>query len=415
VANNIGQWVCCQLGAREHYAIPRVLFNRQLLAHLLTDAWVRPGTVLGAFGNGLAGRFHDGLSQGPVQSWNWRLLTFEMQARGRGLSGWPLIIARNRWFQRRAMAFLRENLESLNAPVPAIFCFSYAAREIFEFAKHRGWKTVLGQIDPGPVEEQAVAKEVGCRPTLAGYWNTPPAEYWDDWRKECDLADRIIVNSLWSKACLAEADVDDSKLIVVPLAYEMPVISDRRSGMGWERLYPDRFTDERRLRVLFLGQINLRKGMARILDAVRLLESEPIEFDFVGPIQITIPPEIASHPKLRWLGPVPRSQTAKFYRNADIFLFPTLSDGFGLTQLEAMAHKLPVIASRRCGSVVRDGVNGWVLEEPTPEAIANALRFCISNPERLRALSTAAKVEERYSLNDLADSFQALTQNLSKT
>ena len=54
---------------------------------------------------------------------------------------------------------------------------------------------------------------------------------------------------------------------------------------------------------------------------------------------------------------------SKFYKEADVFILPTLSDGFGLTQLEAQSWKLPVIASRHCGEVVRDGENGVVLEE----------------------------------------------------
>jgi glycosyltransferase involved in cell wall biosynthesis len=49
--------------------------------------------------------------------------------------------------------------------------------------------------------------------------------------------------------------------------------------------------------------------------------------------------------------------TDAFYERADLFLFPTLSDGFGLTNLEAQAWSLPIVASRFCGEVVRDGVN----------------------------------------------------------
>ena len=66
--------------------------------------------------------------------------------------------------------------------------------------------------------------------------------------------------------------------------------------------------------------------------------------------------------------PVTRKQAAEFYRDADVFILPTLSDGFAITQLEAQAHGLPVIASKNCGKVVENGVNGIILDEPSGHA-----------------------------------------------
>ena len=122
--------------------------------------------------------------------------------------------------------------------------------------------------------------------------------------------------------------------------------------------------------MLFLGQINLRKGIGPLLDAIRLLRGEPIEVSLVGPIQISIPSDLRDDPQVRWVGPVPHEHTARFYRDADVFLFPTFSDGFGLTQLEAQAWKLPIVATKFCGNVVEDGRNGWLLPEVSPCAIA---------------------------------------------
>ena len=84
-----------------------------------------------------------------------------------------------------------------------------------------------------------------------------------------------------------------------------------------------------------------------------------------------------------------------------MFILPTLSDGFALTQLEALAHRLPVIASRQCGEVVIDRVNGLLLEEPTAAAIEEALRFCLQNPDQLAQFSENATVGERFSLSFL--------------
>ena len=79
---------------------------------------------------------------------------------------------------------------------------------------------MLVQIDPGPEEERIVAEETARVPELAGQWQPAPAAYWDLWRQECELADRIVVNSEWSRDGLIGGGVSGDKISVVPLAYE---------------------------------------------------------------------------------------------------------------------------------------------------------------------------------------------------
>ena len=401
-------WICCQLGAREHYAIPRALHSSEALAKFVTDFWYPPGSISShilpsSLKQDLRGRYHPGLANANVENLNFSALTFKIISRIRGQSGWTKIMARNQWFQRKALRRLASYRLSAVGSQVILFAYSYAARDIFRVAKKRGWKTVLGQIDPGPVEEQIVAEEVAREPELGATWQPAPQEYWNLWREECELADRIVVNSDWSRTCLAKAGVNSSKLSVVPLAYEPPI-----TDTPITREYPARFTNERPLRVLFLGQINLRKGVGRLLKAIHVLEHEPIEFYFVGPVQISIPDSLRNDPRLHWLGSVSRNEVNKFYRNADLLVFPTLSDGFGLTQLEAQAHGLPVIASRCCGEVVKHGMNGLLLDESVAEAIVEALRFCLAHPGQLAAFSAASRIEERFSIDALSQNLLAL-------
>jgi len=187
--------------------------------------------------------------------------------------------------------------------------------------------------------------------------------------------------------------VPAEKIKVVPLAYDEPQAIE-----PFRREYPAVFTPSRPLRVLFLGQINLRKGIGPMLDAVRMLRGEPVEFWFVGPLHVSIPPDLRDDLQVRWIGSVPHEQTARFYREADIFMFPTFSDGFGLTQLEAVAWKLPIVATKFCGEVVEDGKNGWLLPEITPCAIATIIRRCRANPVRLQELSANSGRAERFDL-----------------
>jgi glycosyltransferase involved in cell wall biosynthesis len=406
--------LCCQLGAREHYAIPRALSRFDALGYLLADAWVPPSSFLAEVcrsGSKLGERFHSELRNARVKAFNASLIVFETLARARGLSGWTKIVARNRWFQRKVVSFLCSQSSTINYQ-PILLSYSYTALEPFHYAKTRAWKTLLLQIDPGPEEEAIVAEEVERVPQLAGGWQAAPPEYWALWREECNLADRIVVNSEWSRQALVRAGVPCEKVSIVPLAYEAAKGASHDSEAEWVRLYPARFTPERPLRVLFLGQINLRKGVARLLEAARVLRDEPVEFWMVGPAEIRNAAAIGEAGRVRWFGPVTREQAAEYYRSADVFILPTLSDGFALTQLEAQAHGLPIIASKFCGEVVESGRNGTILEEPTATCIAAAVRDCIANPDGLQKLAAASRVRDKFKIEALGQRLQELDATL---
>src|SRR6185369_8418997 len=132
-------WICCQLGAREHYAVPRALQRNGLLRQLITDLWINPS------------RFHPSLSSANVTGMNLGALAFEVRAKIRRMSDWALITRRNDWFQRSVVKQLSRDQDSAT-----VFAYSYAAEGIFRVARERGWRTVLGQIDPGPAEERIV-------------------------------------------------------------------------------------------------------------------------------------------------------------------------------------------------------------------------------------------------------------------
>ena len=115
---------------------------------------------------------------------------------------------------------------------------------------------------------------------------------------------------------------------------------------------------------------------------------------------------------MKWCGPETRSRAAEKFRTADVFILPTLSDGFAITQLEAQAHGLPIMASRFCGRVVESGRNGILLEEPSAACIAAAIRDCIADPSRLQILAAASRVGNEFTIDALAQRLQELGATL---
>ena len=384
---------------------------------MLTDAWAPfrpPLTWLSRLNTKrkLTNRYHPDLAGAPVKDFLWESLRFEAVQKIRRQAGWQGMLTRNSWFQRQIVDQLSRLDDRTLTPrgtrpsgPPILFSFCYVALEPLRYAKKRGWRTVLDQIDPGWFEENLVEEENRREPTLGRPGQRMPAALWEGWRQEAELADVILVNSPWSFEALRRMDVPAAKLRIVPLAYESA------TGTVPAKDYPAAFTVERPMRVLFLGQIMLRKGVARLLRAARRLP-ENIELWMVGPRFIGDDPELTANPRIRWLGTVGPRETNAYYRQADVFILPTLSDGFALTQLEAVAQRLPVIVSRHCGSVVRDGIDGLVLPDVGETDIENALRYCAADPGRLAAFSAAAHVREEFGLDALAENLLALERSL---
>jgi len=104
------QWICCQIGAREHYAIPRSLHQQGNLSHLITDAWITPHSPLNylpkklltslrdrvaeavghATGTALPNRFHRDLAQASTHAFTNSLIQLEIQQGLQNVRGWVL-------------------------------------------------------------------------------------------------------------------------------------------------------------------------------------------------------------------------------------------------------------------------------------------------------------------------------------
>lgn len=391
-------WTVCQIGARENYAVARALHRREALERLITDVWMPAGHPLARASAGLAERQHSEIPRSLVCAPTGQAVLREGRDRVMGRTGWAQIMGRNAWFQRAAVS----QLKRLTGSRPrTVFAYSYAAAEILAYAKQRGWQTVLGQIDPGPVEARLV-RDLYLQAGDHSHEFIPEA-YWDTWRRETALADTIVVNSPWSRDGLVSEGVPAEKIEILPLAYE-PVLS----SASWDP--PAGYTPDRPLRLLFLGQVTLRKGVDLVLEAMRRLPDLPLHLDVVGPVQIALPDWVASDPRITLHGGVPRSAVGAFYAKADLFLFPTRSDGFGLTQLEALSAGVPVIASARCGAVVEEGANGHILSELSAEALAEVLAGLVQSPASLTAWRSAAQLTDRFSLETLGDSLLHLTK-----
>jgi glycosyltransferase involved in cell wall biosynthesis len=408
MSSNLIQWTLIHKGCREHYAMPRILSKLEILNTIITDVWVPPMWQRLCPGS-LHSRWHAELQQSAVISFNGKILPRRLWERFSKGSWWQRIEAEDHRFQEMAAKVMKKQVK--NSPRGICFSYAYSGLEALRVAKKAGWKIVLGQIDPGPLEWEIVREASHQYANLEPPGEQPSEKYWQRWREETELADIIVANSEWSASLLKRQGLPEQKLRVIPLLYE------NEPSLSQPKEYPAKFSKARPLRILFLGRLCLRKGVPQLLDAVRGLGDESIELRLVGPLAMELPTWTKEDPwsrKIQVHPPVGGEGVNAAYDWADVFILPTLSDGFAITQLEALARRVPVIVSDRCASVVRHCENGWVLDEVTPEAIQESLQYVLRDPKELWRWSCSAEVPEICQKENLLQKYLALTEELSK-
>jgi glycosyltransferase involved in cell wall biosynthesis len=88
---------------------------------------------------------------------------------------------------------------------------------------------------------------------------------------------------------------------------------------------------------------------------------------------------------------VPRADIKKEFLAADVFVLPTIAEGSALVTYEALACGLPVITTPNCGSVVRDGIDGFIVPVRNVEALADAIERVVSDRTLRATLSANAR------------------------
>lgn len=397
-----------QLGARLHYAVPAVLAQAGMLQSLYTDAhagiggvrWLRP---LGGLPGGrgvrrlLARHLPTSIPKSKVRSWLWPSLQIEWlnlcRPKNRKLARyWHARHAGGHWLARRA---IEDNFGGANA----LYVHPCVSTDAVREAKRRGMFVVLEAISHpfNKFVERAEYERFG----LTG--PEPESELSDNlafFQAEAELADIILAASPYVKEGLVELGLNAEKIAVVPYGIETNFFHEPARPVHG--------------RVLYVGNIGYLKGIPHLAAAARALHAEGFrgEVRAVGPRdgRLMERPEFVG---LNYLGQVPRSEIKKEFLQADVFVFPTLSDGFGIVLLEALAAGLPVICTPNCAGIVRDGVDGFVVPVRNATALAARMRELVEDRALHDRMAHSARARSRdFTLDAYAARLQQVLARL---
>lgn len=226
--------------------------------------------------------------------------------------------------------------------------------------------------------------------------------------QEFELCDRIVVPSALSYRSFAQCGLGHKTVVVKP-AVDTEFFTPRQS--------PQRTL----FRVCFVGRVELAKGAGYLLQAWHRLALSNAELVMVGDVK----PEMQSllrtyaDSTVRMLGVLPPPAVRAYYRESDLFVFPSVNEGLAQVLLEAMSSGLPVVASDHSGAddLVTEGKDGFVVPVRDIDRLAEAIHWCCQHREQTEAMGCAAraKIEGQFTLEHYNQRQIALYRSLVET
>lgn len=204
-------------------------------------------------------------------------------------------------------------------------------------------------------------------------------------QKEFEFADFILVPSAFVyKTFLAEG-IKASKLRIIPY------------GANIDQFHLKSKKDNI-FRIIFVGAMTIGKGVNYLLKAYKELRLPDSELLLIGRPASHIQPILKQYEGyFKHISMVPHKFINDHYSNSSIFVLPSLIEGSALVVYEAMACGLPVIVTENCGSIARDGKDGFVIPIRDVEALKERIRFFYENEEaRIEMGKSARKHIKQY-------------------
>ena len=250
-------------------------------------------------------------------------------------------------------------------------------------AERRGLSTVL-EITLPPSTNPIVAAE-HRKLGLEAVPNEPSPAF----LRELKRTQYVVAQSRFSALSAMEYGVEPGGIFQMPLGVDIAQFRPAEEPHG-----------DRPFRALFTGQMTIRKGIHHLLEAWSQAARGDDELLFAGyprePYALDLVRRASG--RHRYLGFVPHARLQDVYRQADIFVVPSLAEGGVYVIYEALACGLPCIVSDRAGSAVRDGVEGFVVPVGDTGMLADRIaRLRDDEALRRRMASAARRRAEQFS------------------
>jgi glycosyltransferase involved in cell wall biosynthesis len=280
----------------------------------------------------------------------------------------------HRWFSRWAA----HRLASMD--VNAIHSLSGVSEEVLvTLSGHRCLKTIVRGSSHIRTQDKLLREE---EVRSGGPVDRPSAWMIEREEREYRLADIIVVLSSFAHQSFLDHGVSADKLRILPLGSELKRF---RASIERHEERCARILNGAPLQVLTVGSFSFRKGALDLVNIAARLKDR-MKFRFVGDV-----PGECKNLRSRYADVIefiprqPQFSLPPVYEQCDLFVFPSIEDGYAVVLAQAQAGGLPILATTNSSApdIVKDNESGWILPIRNPAAFVERLEWCDAHREQL--------------------------------
>ena len=268
--------------------------------------------------------------------------------------------------------------------VQALYAYEDGALQSFRTAKKQGLACLYDlPIGYWRTARKLLLEEREQRPdwaaTLTGFNDSDTKLKRKD--EELAMADHILVASSFTAKTLDDYPGKLAPVSVIP--YGFPAVAEGR-------MYTK--PNNRPLKLLFVGGLSQRKGIANLFEAVSGLGNK-VMLTIVGHKSVDNCKPLNEALNIhRWIPSLPHAEILKLMQQHDVLVFPSLFEGFGLVITEAMSQGTPVITTDRTAGpdIIQHNKNGWLIEAGSTEALKESIETLLLQPGLVAEVGRAA-------------------------
>lgn len=259
----------------------------------------------------------------------------------------------------------------------------------YDAMRQYGRPAMLFQVHPHPVTVRRILQQEldafpECAESLGQEWELAlPAEDFEHLVTETQMASRFLAASSFTRSSLVENGAAFDSVSVIPY------------GVDLVRFHPAEEPRPRsaKLQLLFVGRINQRKGVKYLLQALQMFKPEDVGLTICGRVVDSLSLFRDSGLAIDIRPSVSNEELIRAYQNADLFIFPSVAEGFAQVLLESLACGLPILSTTHTAApdLITEGVEGFIVDPRRPDLLAERISWCLENRSALEAMRGPAR------------------------
>ena len=226
---------------------------------------------------------------------------------------------------------------------------------------------------------------------------------------ELEFADYIVSPSKLAMNSLVKNGANPKKIFINHL------------GVDLSKFYAKEKKQISRFRIVYAGGVNYAKGVLILLEAFSTINLSDVELLIIGNKNrdkkfLQLFDKLLTK-NVNYLPAVSQAELCNHFNNSDVFVSPSISDGFGMIVPQAMACALPIIVSSNVGAkeIINEGKNGFIVPVHNSKKLAEKIKFLYENRDIAKSMGEYAKqtIKENYSWKKYFDNYEKILTEIS--